>query len=158
MKSAAVKSQLFAFAAGSLFAIGLVVSGMTQPAKVIGFLDVFGSWDPSLIVVMAAAILTYTPLFWRLSGRSMPLFPAQYLIPTKRSIDTRLVLGAAVFGVGWGLAGVCPGPALVSSGSGAPYMLIFTTCMLLGMLLHAAFESLVARTQNARGDSAVSDP
>jgi uncharacterized protein len=151
-----VKSKLFAFAAGSLFASGLAIGGMTQPAKVIGFLDVFGAWDPSLIFVMAGAILTYTPLFWRISGRGVPLFAAQYLIPTKRSIDTRLVVGAAVFGMGWGLAGFCPGPALVSSGSGAGAALIFTTSMLLGMLLHKGFELLVARARAARGDIAAS--
>ena len=153
-----MRSKVFAFAAGSLFATGLAVGGMTQPTKVIGFLDVFGAWDPSLLFVMAGAILTYTPLFWRISRRGVPMFAAQYLIPTKRSVDMRLLLGAAVFGVGWGMAGFCPGPALVSFGSGAGPALIFTAAMLVGMLLHKGFEIMLARAQAAPSDTAASSP
>ncbi len=145
-----MKGHLTAFSAGVLFAIGLVLGGMTLPSKVVGFLDVTGDWDPSLIVVMAAAIAAYFPLFWRLSGRGVPLFAAQYLLPTKKSVDTRLLIGASLFGVGWGLAGFCPGPALVSLGSGGRPAVIFVAAMLSGMLLHWGFESLLPRLRLAR--------
>lgn len=141
-----MRANLAAFAAGSLFAVGLVISGMTQPAKVVGFLDVTGAWDPSLAVVMAGAVLAYFPLYWRLSRRGgAPVFAAQYLIPARGSLDARLLIGAGLFGVGWGLAGFCPGPALVASGSGATAALAFTAAMLVGMLLHRGMNVALSR-------------
>jgi uncharacterized membrane protein YedE/YeeE len=146
-----VKAHGFAFGAGSLFAIGLAVGGMTQPSKVVGFLDVTGDWDPSLIFVMGGAILTYFPLFWWISRRGVPLFAAQYLVPSKRSVDARLLLGAALFGIGWGLVGFCPGPALVSAGSGAAPAFLFSAAMIVGMLLHHVFEAALAAKARRRG-------
>jgi hypothetical protein len=123
------------FLAGGLFALGLIVSGMTQPAKVVGFLDFAGAWDPSLAFVMVGAIGVCVPLFrWvlRLKG---PLFLPQFALPTRRDIDRDLVLGAAIFGVGWGLSGFCPGPAIVSLGAGAVPAVVFVLAMILGMRL-----------------------
>lgn len=144
-----MKALVSAFGAGSLFAIGLMLGGMTQPSKVVGFLDVGGAWDPSLIFVMGAAIATYLPLFWWLTRRGLPLFAAQYLIPKKGSVDMRLAVGASLFGAGWGLAGYCPGPALVSAGAGLRSAVVFSVAMLVGMVLHQAFES-VLRSSRAR--------
>lgn len=118
--------------AGALFALGLVLSGMTDPAKVIGFLDVGGAWDPALAFVMAAAIGVYAPVAWLAKQRRHPVFDLRFHLPTESRIDRRLLAGAAIFGVGWGLSGYCPGPALVSitSGTGA---LGFVVAMVLGI-------------------------
>ncbi|MFT5006769.1 MAG: putative membrane protein YedE/YeeE, partial [Paracoccaceae bacterium] len=101
-------STLFA---GLLFGIGLILSGMANPAKVQNFLDLFGNWDPSLAFVMGGAILVTTPGYWLVRKRATPLFSNFFDIPTRTDFDTRLIVGAATFGVGWGLSGFCPGPA-----------------------------------------------
>jgi len=124
---------LVQFAAALIFGIGLVISGMANPAKVLNFLDVAGSWDPSLAFVMAGA-LAVTAIGYRLVlARPKPVFAPDFQLPTRRAIDARLLLGAAIFGVGWGLAGFCPGPALTSLGLGAPGTLAFAPTMLVGM-------------------------
>jgi len=115
--------------AGVLFALGLVISGMTTPAKITAFLDVGGAWDPTLAFVMAAAIAVHAPLVRLARGRRAPLFDAAFHWPTLRTIDPALVAGAAIFGVGWGLSGYCPGPALVSLGTGATPVLVFVGAM-----------------------------
>ena len=125
-----------AFAAGLLFALGLGLGGMTQPARVIGFLDVAGRWDPTLALVMAAALAVYAPLYRLVVRRRAPLLGERFEIPTRRDLDPALLLGAAVFGVGWGLAGFCPGPAIVSLASGRLGPLVFTAAMLAGMALY----------------------
>ena len=125
-----------AFAAGLLFALGLGLGGMTQPARVIGFLDVAGRWDPTLALVMAAALAVYPPLYRLVVRRRAPLLGERFEIPTRRDLDPALLLGAAVFGVGWGLAGFCPGPAIVSLASGRLDPLVFTAAMLAGMALY----------------------
>ena len=99
---------------GLIFGAGLLISGMVQPTKVLGFLDIFGAWDPSLAVVMAAALAVSVPGFMLANGRSRPLLTARSTWPTKRDIDSPLIVGAALFGIGWGLVGLCPGPALES--------------------------------------------
>ena len=129
-------TNLAAFASGLLFAVGLGIAGMTQPAKVIGFLDVFGAWDPSLALVMVGAIAVYMPVFWWVRREHGP----QLHLPTRRHVDLRTVLGAALFGVGWGLAGYCPGPALVSLATLAGPALAFGVAMLAGMRLHRVLE------------------
>jgi uncharacterized membrane protein YedE/YeeE len=128
-----VKAGLASFGAGLLFAAGLVVSGMGLPAKVIGFLDVLGDWDPSLAFVMGGALAVYLPLY-RVIVRQKPLFAAAHSLPTKKAIDAPLVAGAALFGVGWGLVGYCPGPSLVAAGALVPAALVFVPAMLAGML------------------------
>ena len=122
-----------AFLAGLLFAIGLGVGGMTQPGKVLAFLDVAGSWDPSLALVMAGAIGVHAPIAYWARGRSTPLFASRFQVPTRRDLDAPLFGGAVLFGIGWGLAGYCPGPALVALTSGSTGVLIFVAAMLAGM-------------------------
>ncbi|MBX3229210.1 MAG: YeeE/YedE family protein [Labilithrix sp.] len=121
------------FGAGALFGIGLAVSGMTKPSKVIGFLDVFGAWDPSLAFVMLGAIGVHVVALRRIGRWSSPLFNPHFHLPTRKDIDVRLVLGAAIFGVGWGLGGYCPGPGLVSAMTGALPALLFVAGMTAGM-------------------------
>jgi uncharacterized membrane protein YedE/YeeE len=124
---------LLQFLAGLTFGIGLVVSGMANPAKVLNFLDLAGSWDPSLAFVMAGAVAA-TMIGYRLVlAHSKPIFAPAFQLPTRHDIDARLVTGAALFGIGWGLAGFCPGPALTSLGLGAPGTLAFVPAMLAGM-------------------------
>jgi uncharacterized membrane protein YedE/YeeE len=130
---------LFAFVAGLVFGIGLLVSGMVNPAKVIGFLDLAGRWDPSLALVMVGAVAIGAIGFVIAGRRKTTFLGTPMLLPTTRTIDRRLVVGGAVFGVGWGLAGFCPGPALVALGIGHPKAIVFTAAMLAGML---AFECL----------------
>jgi len=128
-----------AFAAGLVFGIGLIVSGMTDPSKVVGFLDLAGRWDPSLAFVMVGAILVGIAGYALARKRTAAFLGGAIHIPLARQIDRRLVLGSLVFGAGWGLAGFCPGPALVALGIGHPKAIVFTAAMLAGML---AFECL----------------
>jgi hypothetical protein len=126
-------SGLVSFLAGLVFAIGLGVGGMTQPAKVLAFLDVTGRWDPSLALVMAGAIAVYAPVSHWALRRSAPLFASRFQVPTRRDLDASLIGGAVLFGLGWGLAGYCPGPALVSLAAGASGVVLFVAAMLAGM-------------------------
>lgn len=128
---------VWALCAGVLFGSGLVISGMTQPAKVIGFLDVFGQWDASLMFVMLGAVGVHALAYRVARARTRPLLAPDFAIPAAAAIDARLVLGAAIFGVGWGLSGYCPGPAVVALSSGQLGVLVFAACMLLGTWLGA---------------------
>ena len=119
-----------AFAAGLLFGLGLSLGGMTQPAVVLGFLDIFGAWDPRLVFVMAGAVLTTAVGYRLVLRRPRPLLAERFQWPMSRRIDARLIGGAALFGIGWGIAGYCPGPALASLGAGAPALLVLVACML----------------------------
>ena len=124
------------FTSGLLFGTGLTLSGMVNPAKVIGFLDITGLWDPSLAFVMGGALVVYTPLyhFW-LKQKTHALSGEVYCFTPNKAIDTRLVLGAVIFGIGWGLAGICPGPAIASLGFGNWDIIIFIVAMLAGSIL-----------------------
>ena len=124
---------LMALITGLVFGIGLIVSGMTNPAKVLGFLDLAGRWDPSLALVMAGAILVALPAFRAAARRRQSLLGEPMHLPSATRIDRRLVLGSLAFGVGWGLAGFCPGPALASLATGSVQPLIFCAAMLAGM-------------------------
>ena len=131
---------LIAALAGLLFGIGLILSGMGNPAKVQNFLDVFGHWDPSLALVMAGAIgVALLPFAWAKRHSRTPL-GCEVQLPQPTQIDRPLVLGAALFGVGWGLAGFCPGPALMNLSTGATDVLIFVAAMLAGMWGYAAVQ------------------
>ena len=132
-------SGIAAFLAGLVFGIGLIISGMSDPSKVIGFLDVTGSWDPSLAFVMAGAILVGFLAFARARRRTKAVLGGAMQLPSRRDVDAPLLLGSAAFGVGWGLAGFCPGPAVVSFGSGQDKAAVFVIAMLAGMLLYALF-------------------
>jgi hypothetical protein len=126
---------LMGLCSGALFGIGLALSGMTQPGKVIAFLDVAGAWDPSLALVMAGGIAVFAPLYRVIGRNARPVFAAGFIVHSTWPLDWRLLIGAAVFGVGWGIAGFCPGPGLVSAGSGALAGVVFAGAMLLGTLV-----------------------
>lgn len=126
-----------AFGAGGLFGVGLVVSGMTDPAKVRGFLDLAGSWDPSLAFVMGGAIPVAAAGFALARRRRTSLLGEPIPTLPRRGVDARTLLGAAAFGVGWGLGGFCPGPAVVALGTGSPRALLFVAAMVAGAALHA---------------------
>jgi uncharacterized membrane protein YedE/YeeE len=149
---------LAALAAGLLFGVGLVVSGMTQPQKVLGFLDVFGRFDPSLMLVMVGAIAVHALAYRWKAGRSAPLFSPAFVVPTRRDIDAKLLLGAAIFGLGWGLGGYCPGPGIVSLPAGGLSALVFVGAMLTGMWLTAKLESALARRKHSQPPRAASEP
>lgn len=131
--------------AGLVFALGLGVAGMTKPAKVLGFLDLFGAWDASLAFVMVGAIAVYAVAFRAVRGRAAPLFDDRFHLPTRKDLDLRLVLGAALFGVGWGLAGYCPGPGLVAAATGSPGGLAFVLGLALGTKAEHALARILAR-------------
>lgn len=135
-----VRRGLAALGSGLLFGTGLLISGMTRPEKVIGFLNLFGTWDASLMFVMLGAIAVHAVAYRMVRGRSAPLYGPKFALPTRRDIDMKLLLGAAVFGVGWGLAGYCPGPGLVAavSSGGA---LVFVGALLAGTWLTAQLEN-----------------
>lgn len=147
---AGVKIVLAALVSGIVFGLGLVLSGMTQPSKVLGFLDFFGAWDPSLMWVMIGAVGVNASVTWKILRREAPHFLPRFSVPpVERSrwweqINTKLVLGAALFGVGWGMSGYCPGPAIVAFPSflgsgGAPIAPVFVASMCVGMLLFSAY-------------------
>jgi uncharacterized membrane protein YedE/YeeE len=122
--------------AAVLFALGLIVGGMTNPDKVIGFLDLFGNWDPSLAFVMGGAVGVNVLTFRYILRRPNPLTSGEFRMPTNKVIDKKLIIGAALFGIGWGIAGFCPGPALVSIGTGTLKVLAFFVMMFVGMMLY----------------------
>ncbi len=130
-----MKNNISALIVGFIFALGLGISGMTQPQKVFGFLDFFGHWDPSLMFVMAGAVLVHSILYQIIRKRKSPLFSTQWLVPQKSQITPSLVIGAVIFGFGWGLAGYCPGPGLTSLASFEFRPLLFVITMLLGMFI-----------------------
>ena len=122
---------------GVLFGAGLLISGMTDPAKVLGFLDVLGRWDPTLAFVMGGALVVAGAGFALARRRVAPLFEDAYVLPTRRQIDRPLVVGSGLFGIGWGLVGLCPGPAVVNLASQSPRVLLFVVAMLVGMAAQA---------------------
>lgn len=140
---------IMALLAGLVFGIGLIISGMTDPSKVIGFLDLAGAWDPSLGFVMGGAILVGLVAFRFAARRDRTLLGDAMRLPTATHIDRRLVLGGLAFGAGWGLAGYCPGPALASLASGGSKPLIFAGAMVAGMVIFALLERMAARRKHA---------
>ena len=130
--------RLAEFGVGLLFGIGLLLSGMTDPGKVIGFLDLFGKWDPSLALVMGGAIMVGVFAFTVAKKRTTTFLGGVLRFPTNTDIDRKLVIGSVLFGAGWGLAGFCPGPSLVSMFSGQPKAAVFVLAMVIGMLLYEA--------------------
>jgi uncharacterized protein len=139
--------------AGLLFGIGLIVSGMADPAKVLGFLDLAGAWDPSLALVMAGAIAVGVLAFWIAGQRTTSLLGLKMNLPSARQIDRRLVGGSLLFGIGWGIAGFCPGPALVALGMGQAKAAVFVLAMLAGMLLFEALERALRPPSQHRAGS-----
>ena len=130
-----MKNNLTALLVGLIFAFGLSLSGMTNPEKVKGFLDFFGSWDPSLIFVMIGAISFHFVIYKMIRHRKSPLFSTHWHIPQKSDVTRSLALGSILFGIGWGLAGFCPGPAVTSLTKLQPAVWVFVVFMVLGMVL-----------------------
>lgn len=130
-----MKENLVASISGLLFGVGLVVAGMTQPQKVVGFLDFFGNWDPALIFVMGGAVTLHIVTYHLVRKRPTPILATKWNVPTKTEITKALIIGAILFGAGWGLAGFCPGPAVTSLASFDQSVVVFVASMLSGMLL-----------------------
>lgn len=131
-----LKAGITMFLAGLLFGLGLVISGVVNPGKVIGFLDFAGNWDPSLILVMGGGLLVTIPAFHFILKTPHPLFESKFFLPTMKSIDRKLVLGSILFGLGWGIAGFCPGPALAALVTLDSTVLLFAGAMITGMMIH----------------------
>ena len=127
--------NIISFVVGLVFALGLGISGMTKVHVVRGFLDIAGEWNPSLMGVMIGAILVHSLLFLFIKKRPSPLLDTKFHLPTRRDLDAKLLLGAAIFGLGWGWTGICPGPGIVASVSGNINIIIFVASMLLGMVI-----------------------
>ncbi len=147
---------LASFVCGLLFGFGLFVSGMTQPAKVLGFLDVFGVWDPTLAFVMAAALLVSFVGFRVARQRAKPVLAAECLWPNRTDIDRPLLIGSALFGVGWGLVGLCPGPALVNLATLMPQVVVFVLAMAAGLVAKDLWDQFRASV-GTKAPSIVSD-
>jgi len=138
--------HLLTFLSGILFAVGLSLSGMTMPSKVIGFLDVFGQWDISLAFVMIGAISVYSAIFYLIKPKmKKPVFAEEFKLPTRLEIDLPLVFGAAIFGAGWGLGGFCPGPAITSTFLFDARVLIFILLMAAGMYVGMILQPLIPK-------------
>ena len=139
-----MRDTLAGLLCGFIFGFGLLISGMMQPTKVLGFLDLFGgAWDPSLAVVMAAALAVAAAGYALARRQGQPLFAAQSLWPTARQVDGPLVTGAVLFGIGWGLVGLCPGPAIENLATGSVRVLVFIVAMVAGMLLQRAWQQRI---------------
>ncbi len=136
-----------AAAVGLVFGLGIVISGMANPAKVLNFFDVFGAWDPSLLLVMVSALVVTFVGYRFVLQRPAPTFDRKFHLPTKRDLDVPLIAGSALFGIGWGIAGFCPGGAIPALGSGEPSALIFVAAMIGGILGANAFRAVSARRQ-----------
>jgi len=141
---------IVALVSGTVFGAGLTLSGMTDPARVRGFLDVMGEWDPTLILVMASALLISLPAYQWARRQRRPWLDFQYFLPERTRIDRELLTGAALFGIGWGIAGFCPGPAIAALGSGDPQILTFVLAMVVGMALRHFHDWLRPGTEDCR--------
>lgn len=144
-----MKKSIAAFFAGGLFSVGLAVAGMTQPSKVVGFLDFFGDWDPSLAFVMGGAIAVHLVLFRLVTRRKSPLAAEVFQIPTRRDFTPQLVVGSALFGVGWGLGGFCPGPGLTSLPTLGVEAISFVVAMTVGMVAYEGMQRALARRRKS---------
>ena len=133
---------LSAFISGMIFGFGLSLAEMVNPARVIGFLDFAGHWDPTLLTVMIGALVVTIPAFPLILRRSKPVLTEEFVLPTKTNIDRPLILGAMIFGIGWGIAGFCPGPALAALVSGQPAVILFVISMIAGQWFAARIERL----------------
>lgn len=135
-----MKSLWTALASGLLMGAGFVISGMNQPEKVLGFLDIAGSWDPSLLLVMAGAVAVNLPASRWILGRKRPLLASGFHLPARQSVDRQLIVGSALFGIGWGLAGICPGPGIANLFAGGRTALLFILAMVVGFWLYSVFD------------------
>lgn len=139
-----VGTQAIALLSGAIFGFGLALSGMTRPEKVQGFLNFFRGWDPALMFVMGGAVAVHAVLYRVITRRASPVFAARFMIPTRKDLDARLLLGSAIFGVGWGLGGFCPGPGITSLVTGLAPAATFVAAMVAGMYVTARLETTAA--------------
>ena len=144
---------LLGFLSGLLFGVGLIFAGMSDPAKVLNFLDVFGNWDPSLAFVMGGTALTTFIGYRLVLRREKPLLLSSFQIPTRQDVDRDLLAGAAIFGVGWGIGGFCPGPAWTALALGAPGTLVFLPAMLAGMAAATLWRNRQLRDGSAKASA-----
>ncbi|MES2965421.1 MAG: DUF6691 family protein [Bdellovibrionota bacterium] len=149
MSSSIVQRNIVAFVVGVLFAVGLAIAGMTQPQKVIGFLDL-QHWDPSLLFVMMGAVGFHAVAYRLVRRRSSPLLDTEFHVPERNDVTVELIGGAAIFGMGWGLAGFCPGPAIVAIASGEPRAYVFVGAMILGMLVFKEYSPHLSGAKRPR--------
>ena len=140
-------SKIISFMSGIIFGVGLSVSNMINPEKVLGFLDIFSLWDPSLIFVMMGAIIICAPVFFLFRSKNKPLFADNFTMPTLKSIDKNLIIGSSIFGVGWGMVGFCPGPAISSLALLNAYSVFFVLPMLGGFLLTKLMNKIIVASQ-----------
>ena len=140
-------SKIVSCISGIIFGVGLSVSNMINPEKVLGFLDIFGLWDPSLIFVMMGAIIISAPAFFLFRSKNKPLFADNFTMPTLKSIDKNLIVGSSTFGIGWGMVGFCPGPAISSLALLNTYSVFFVSSMLGGFLLTKLVYKMITPTQ-----------
>lgn len=136
-----MRHVILPFLSGGIFALGLALSGMTRPAKIISFLDITRDWDPSLAFVMVGAILVYSVLYRLISKRQSSWFGGKISVSLRNTVDRKLILGALIFGIGWAIAGYCPGPALASLFSGGKQILVFMPALIVGIVAHKYFAS-----------------
>lgn len=141
-------STLIALIAGLFFGCGLILSGMTTPANVLAFLDIAGQWNPALAIVMATAIAVSAPAFWLIRRRQLTLLGAATTLTNRKPLDKTLLTGSAVFGIGWGLSGICPGPGLMIAASGSAGALVFVASMATGMFITAKLQRTPASTDD----------
>ena len=132
--------RLISLLSGVIFGLGLTISGMVNPQKVLGFLNLFGEWDPSLIFVMVGAIIIFAPLHFIFKKKSRPIFAKNFISVENKNIDKKLLIGSGLFGAGWGLAGLCPGPAIASISFLNPSSLIFVLFMFVGFFIASRVE------------------
>lgn len=136
-----MNQNIVSFIVGLVFAVGLAISGMTQPQKVIGFLDLFGNWDPSLVFVMGGAIAVHAVVYFFATKKPHPILAVEWSIPNKKEITPALIIGSILFGMGWGLGGYCPGPAMTSLGTLSQSIVTFIPSMIAGMLVFKLIDS-----------------
>ncbi|TNE49012.1 MAG: YeeE/YedE family protein [Deltaproteobacteria bacterium] len=154
MKNNKVLQYIVIYLSGVMFAVGLGIAGMTNPVKVMAFLDFFGKWDATLIFVLGAATGTNLLMFRWVLKRPHPILTSKFLLPTRTDIDSRLVMGAALFGVGWGMAGYCPGPAITSIASGSSATLLFVLMMTIGLRASHQVDSWMQHQKQKRESTA----
>ena len=153
-----MKNLIAALLAGILFGVGLSVGGMTEASRIVGVLDIAGTWDPTLVIVLLAAVVSYFVLFRLVTPRSKPLFAVKFEIPTRRDINTQLISGSALFGVGWALSGYCPGPAVASLTAGQLQTIVVVVAMAAGMMLYDLAPFFLRRLRGAPEKATVVSP
>lgn len=142
-----MKNNIAALIVGIIFSLGLGISGMTRPEKIIGFLNIFGNWDASLAFVMVGAIGAHAVAYRLIRRRNSPLFSKEFYVPTSKELTPSLIIGAFIFGVGWALAGYCPGPAITSLASGQLRPLMFVVSMILGMIAFRIYQVVINKSR-----------